>query len=1178
MSRNENGYQSGIIDDNGTFKTETEELKLWPYTLHTIDETLDHELIEARGKQLLFQALNNRNLVAFVGSGTSQSYGRLSWGSWLAMQEGLIDDLASKFEKCASASLDLLTAQQAILIDTKTFTDKFPPIQQTVVKSFLQAKISEISFHRLEVQRLAATFRELKKDGAILGGEKHPIVFEVAQQLQKMLLRNERLFLTDSDIESFQEKEERTQSDSGNANAGDSRRMENVSSDGFGFNPDQKSTPIPNPSYQIFVEELVFANEDNLEKLLGEIEAEANEKVNESALKEIRETMVGLRELQSEYTIVKDHYGRSASRPGARYSVSKLAKLLLVDECAHAEMILREGVDYSLEMGREDWAKKKSSIDEVAFAEINNRLRSMPSATQDTNLHRGIKGIREIPDRYWSLGYFKTASFKYLLKQVAEISNTNSITASIPKQWKCVLKLVETHLTQNENRQYGAKRGVERTFVAPTHRFVWKMILNLVHDPYKDLNRLIQSTDDLAVEISQHNWSVESEFRDTPTLEEISNNGESGKPDLQHSHFGYLYYPVQEKDFRSRLSISDEELDPIAILVKKLGVHQFLTTNYDFEIERNFQDRGYTKFTDANEYDDLFGNSNLQQDPDAYRVNGLGGILRDRSFKRNRASDLITFAVDQDGSDASVFHLHGRATPDSKLVVTERDYMNLYLRNDDHRDVVDDGMRVAFSANPILFIGLGMAEQDLLRPLRQFMSDRDPATSRTAIALLPASKDKTERIKTSAALYVRYGVHAVYYGMGWIEVKGLPELDDKGKKIDTRVQIDWLCQVSKLIDCLNEINKVIAKSLVAKLENTNKNQLIEEIESRVYAKRKDEISNEIQFENRNVKDKKRIEDEFELKFPDIGQIHICAEVYLSSIDCIDNDGNQKKYNILNGILKEIDNKLGILKIAGIPYPILDILFGGILDENCCRNQALYKILNGSKPRLAECIFEAKNKPYGLETIRHPSDPYLGFEYSLLAQILHMTLGGNYDHNSTEDNLQQTLLRDVNARITALDNLGNAILTATTCIALDNLEIERQNWWVLWQMSPPHRVPRFQMEEPLCNSDNVESLWLPNRYIRHALDNVITEFEDKSITGFAWNQSAIDRSATGVRSFDNFLDAIETRLAEDSKQYVVGIGRRFYCVAAHRGLGKGSFLSAFFSCPLACQNTLLEARG
>ena len=56
------------------------------YTVHAIDDTLDAERIEARAKQLLFQALNRRQLVAFVGSGISTSYGRLGWNEWLDRQ------------------------------------------------------------------------------------------------------------------------------------------------------------------------------------------------------------------------------------------------------------------------------------------------------------------------------------------------------------------------------------------------------------------------------------------------------------------------------------------------------------------------------------------------------------------------------------------------------------------------------------------------------------------------------------------------------------------------------------------------------------------------------------------------------------------------------------------------------------------------------------------------------------------------------------------------------------------------------------------------------------------------------------------------------------------------------------------------------------------------------------
>ena len=95
--------------------------------------------------------------------------------------------------------------------------------------------------------------------------------------------------------------------------------------------------------------------------------------------------------------------------------------------------------------------------------------------------------------------------------------------------------------------------------------------------------------------------------------------------------------------------------------------------------------------------------------------------------------------------------------------------------------------------------------------------------------------------------------------------------------------------------------------------------------------------------------------------------------------------------------------------------------------------------------------------------------------------------------------------------------------------------------------------------------------LPLCYARHRLDNFLYATADCDTVNPSRPPRADDpcfsgdgRRFTGVRSFDNFLEAVRERAAEDIEERIPRQGRRMHLVVAHRGLGKGTFLSAFLT--------------
>ena len=218
-----------------------------------------------------------------------------------------------------------------------------------------------------------------------------------------------------------------------------------------------------------------------------------------------------------------------------------------------------------------------------------------------------------------------------------------------------------------------------------------------------------------------------------------------------------------------------------------------LTFNYDFEIERYFQDGGFRILGSTNH-----NVSSAQTDSRSeVRVDPIGGQMFDRTFKRSEAANLVGFVTGADGADAAVYHMHGRATIDDGIIATERDYMDLYLKDDEDRAGVEEALSLVYSANPILFVGNSMSEADVLRPLRQFISNSDRQAGYNAMVLLPGEKDHSARMQIATALFVRYGVHTIFYGGGEVAIGN----SEHGSK----VAVDWLYRILWLKDGVKEI-------------------------------------------------------------------------------------------------------------------------------------------------------------------------------------------------------------------------------------------------------------------------------------------------------------------------------------------------------------------------------------
>lgn len=688
------------------------------------------------------------------------------------------------------------------------------------------------------------------------------------------------------------------------------------------------------------------------------------------------------------------------------------------------------------------------------------------------NLKRDIDGIQDNPGRYAVLSPFKLKTQKRRLLELRD---------QVPEAWKGILDNILRDWKDYLDSGNAAPLQVDRLFVTPTSRFLVPMVLQLLQDPF---DKGLKTKD---------------------------------------------FAPPDSGDFVSRRSIIASRLDPLEKVSEQLGIHRYLTTNYDFEIERFYQDKGYRSFDPHRANIDKA--QPAAEDPLQFRTNGLGGVMQDMTFQAATATDLLAFAAGGAGTDVSIFHLHGRATSKDDLVATERDYMDLYLRRDLDREVVDESILMAFAATPILFLGLGMQEADVLRPLRQFMSDQDRSVGYRAIVLLPADNDFESRAKTSAALYLRYGAHTIFYGSGEVRF---------GRAKKNNRSIDWLHRITALICTLSE-------AAANRLKNSQEAVL--------------GTPSDIQ----KAKLKK-------MNAP-----------LMSLGDLGEKVGNLSSDLILRGEDEKIIALQVLLDLTHYKYSkIAKCKFGRNSNSaSIKRDISALKIQNCRYTTYRHQNAKGDDRQ---RSITLDGAIYTSFYVNRLNELLRLALlPGTYTSVSEAQ-------RSLNAMITALDGLKDAFLTASLNAALDSLQQEWRAWWKDWQASPPQREARFEQlegEKKGVNLDREETerrkhLIFPRREVRHKVESVITDLRfcaEKTAPELGKDLLALGKAAsdpnkkpdldhnkqkafsddfqTGVKVFDNFLYDV----ARSGEHRLSDIGRVFYTVAAERGLGKGVFFSS-----------------
>ncbi len=183
----------------------------------------------------------------------------------------------------------------------------------------------------------------------------------------------------------------------------------------------------------------------------------------------------------------------------------------------------------------------------------------------------------------------------------------------------------------------------------------------------------------------------------------------------------------------------------------ELPIHRFITSNYDTVLEsiltwkQTQTKKAFEDFSWENRFKDLHDE-----------------FLTKKAFtqKEQNSDKLARFAAGvSEDSRNMVFHCHGWWRDVDSMIVTEEDYQEQYL-GEHHGGAFRQTLELLVGSHPILFLGFGMSDPDLLMALRS-LSAQEPhlKAQRSLFALLRESdardKDAMDR------LYDQFGVHVI---------------------------------------------------------------------------------------------------------------------------------------------------------------------------------------------------------------------------------------------------------------------------------------------------------------------------------------------------------------------------------------------------------------------------------
>lgn len=208
----------------------------------------------------------------------------------------------------------------------------------------------------------------------------------------------------------------------------------------------------------------------------------------------------------------------------------------------------------------------------------------------------------------------------------------------------------------------------------------------------------------------------------------------------------------------SRVKIENPRniIDPLIRIRKELDISRFVTFNYDIEIEKLLEDLDYP-------FDSLSGPGDTDK---AVRTaqSRIGAIGKSISLTEKNASELIALAAIPTSANDVIVHIHGSIHDTAGMVVTQRDYNQRYFDSYPGRDTFEDAQSLLFGGNSVIYVGVGLTEEDVMRPLR-YLGSND--RKRPIFALLPVLSTEEKARSMAMRVWANYGINVILYGRNW---------------------------------------------------------------------------------------------------------------------------------------------------------------------------------------------------------------------------------------------------------------------------------------------------------------------------------------------------------------------------------------------------------------------------
>ncbi len=238
-------------------------------------------------------------------------------------------------------------------------------------------------------------------------------------------------------------------------------------------------------------------------------------------------------------------------------------------------------------------------------------------------------------------------------------------------------------------------------------------------------------------------------------------------------------------------------LDPLSELRSRIGIHRFVTFNYDLEVETLLEDLDYpyrelTRIPGPDDPPSL--------KPELFSESRLGGTAHSISLSPENASDLITVAAVPSSANDLVVHVHGAVTRASDMVVTQSAYNAMYYEEKPFRRSFEDARRLLFGGNAVLHVGFGLSEEDVMRPLRYLSAD---LRNRPLFALVPLLSNETRARAFELKIKANYGVSVITYGRSFGNIPDAWKRQDTLHPLQSKPEDDFI----SLGDELREIRK-----------------------------------------------------------------------------------------------------------------------------------------------------------------------------------------------------------------------------------------------------------------------------------------------------------------------------------------------------------------------------------